>query len=89
MFFIVPENNEDLRAALVLLSNYHVATAIYCDDDGSNLYLAVIHDHWEPKDDNDIRLAEMAFQMNWQQGTCPECKGGICGHLSFTRPIPY
>ena len=88
MFYIVPENKEDLVKALVLLSYYHVAAASYLKDpdDEDSLYLAIIHDHFE-SDDDDVRLAEMAFTANWHQGgKCPECPD-ICGCMVFTKPI--
>jgi hypothetical protein len=85
-FFIRPENDADLMEAMELLSNYHVAAESYMDDKGK-LYLAIIHDHYEPKGD-DVRLAETAFQMSWLQGgKCPECTEEHCGHMVFTAPF--
>jgi hypothetical protein len=89
MFYIVPENKEDLVKALVLLSYYHVAAAscLKDPDDEDTLYLAIIRDHFE-SDDDDVRLAEMAFMANWHQGDkCPECPEDICGCMVFTKPI--
>jgi hypothetical protein len=88
MFFIVPKTPEDLMEAMKLLSNYHVAAESYLDN-ADNLYLSIIHDHYESEDD-DVRLAEMAFQMNWHQGgECPECTEQPCGCMVFTKPIKF
>ena len=85
MFYIVPEKQEDLVKALLLLAEYHVAAEVYTDDD-MDIYLHIIPDHFE-SEDNDVGIAEMAFQMNWHQGgKCPECTD-ICGHMVFTKPI--
>ena len=87
MFYIVPEKPEHFVEALKLLSYYHVAAESYSDD-GENMYLAIIHDHYEPADDNDVYLAEMAFMMAWHQGgKCPECTDQPCGCMVFTKPI--
>ncbi len=86
MFMITPESSEFWVEALALLSNYHVAGTTYMDNnDPDTMYMAVINDHFES--DDDVGLAEMAFQMNWHQsGKCPEC-ADICGHMVFTKPI--
>lgn len=79
MFFIVPENKEDLVEALGILAYYHVAASSYIEDpdDLDTMYLAVNQDHFTGPDadnESDVRLAEAAFQMNWHQGgKCPEC----------------
>lgn len=86
MFYIVPKDAEALMEAMKILSYYHVAAEAYSDD-GENLHLAIIPDHYESEDD-DVGLAEMAFQMNFHQGgKCPECTEQPCGCMVFTKPI--
>jgi hypothetical protein len=91
MFYIVPENKEDLIEALGILSFYHVAAVSYIaePDDLDTIYLAIIPDHYDHEEgDDDVGLAESAFQMNWHQGgKCPECTDEICGCMVFTKPI--
>lgn len=93
MFIIKPKNNQDMAAALELLSNYSVLFETV--HTGAQTIIVV----QKEKVSGDLRLAEMAFQMNYvQEGVrlCDVCKLEIertgngnanCGHLTFTKPL--
>lgn len=79
-FFLIPNNHNQAKT---LLDHYTVQTQPW----GRWL---VVTDH--PLGQNDLRLAEMAFQMNWHQkgGVCPLCQAHgerHCGHLTFTKLV--
>lgn len=78
-FFLVPNTKE----AMEFLEDYEVQTKTWRK-------FIVVTDH--PLGQNDLRLAEMSFQMNWHQkgGVCPLCQAHgerHCGHLIFTKLV--
>jgi hypothetical protein len=86
MFVIYPENAADWQHAVFMLSYYHVKIEAFSDgEDSESAYIIV------RGDDEQLRLAEMAFQMNWHQGgiKCRHCSDDLdtCGHLTFTSRI--
>ena len=81
-------NNQPLHDALTLLSLYKVSYHSLYIRKGSIIEELVVVDKETRK--GDLRLAEMAFQMNSkyeQEGfVCPICKKkseDFCGHLIF------
>lgn len=95
MFIIRPKNGDDCLNALVLLSKYYVDVAVKNHHD--NMYIEVTEGGCDPviAIDN-LRLCEMAFQMNFRQGgnrLCVSCHistyyhDDFCGHLTFTSTI--
>jgi hypothetical protein len=95
MFVVFPKNPIDWQSALFILSYYHVITTLRSDgDDAASTYMVVEED---PENPDGLRMAEMAFQMNWKQSLfpahlCPDCVDHAdrlvaCGHLTFTSRI--
>lgn len=100
MFIVQPMYPSEWQDAMFLLSHYNVNIALYSDAENLNSVYGVVaanlvDDTEERYDEDDLRLAEIAFQMNWRQGNalCPYCndddghKGHCCGHLTFTSII--
>jgi len=101
MFFVLNTSKmtrEDFVEAMFMLSYYHVSTRLYSDGEkASSAYMIVEMDRErygsEGNGDDDVRLAEMGFQMNFHQDNnlvaCPHCdeEDGPCGHLTFSRKI--
>ena len=88
MLVIKPKKAADWMHAMFILSYYKELTLeLFSNgEDAVSTYMVV-----EGEEDS-LRLAEMAFQMNWHQGgwICPHCEGDeeeTCGHLTFTHPI--
>ena len=78
-FFLAPYSAE----AMEFLEEYMVQTHRWKK-------FIVVTEHTLGQDD--FRLAEMCFQMNWHQksGVCPLCQAcgeKNCGHLTFTRLV--
>jgi hypothetical protein len=96
MFVIFPVKPADWQHALFMLSYYHVNITIRSDgEDAITTYMVVDNDGTTEAQEQ-LRLAEMCFQMNWHQSNhhrlCPECmphsdQFDSCGHLTFTKPI--
>lgn len=86
--------NRPLQETLALLSHYKVQYySLYTrkdDENGTAIQELIVVN--EEMREGDLRLAEIAFQMNcWQEGlsVCPLCKEkgkDYCGHLVF---VPY
>lgn len=86
---------DDVRHAHLILSYYHVVASFYSNGEEANSCYMVI----TAERDEDLHLAEMAFQMNHHQENgmiCKHCRAEIestgegqstCGHLTFTRFI--
>lgn len=88
---------DDVRHAMLILSYYHVMSEVYSDGENpDSCYMVVkanpiMGDHQQDA----LRMAEMAFQMNHRQVgmICPHCKADddyderTCGHLTFTTFI--
>lgn len=86
---------DDVRHAHLILSYYNVSAQFFSDgENGNSCYMVVSGEREE-----DLHLAEMAFQMNHYQENgrlCRHCMEEIktsgegqdtCGHLTFTRFI--
>ncbi len=110
MFVIYPENAADWQHAMFIMSHYK---DLYCElfsdaEEASSTYLVVVDtttvfewpDVMETTAANNLRCAEMTFQMNWHQkgghvfGRCVHCDAmpeplqeETCGHLTFNKPI--
>jgi hypothetical protein len=91
MFVIKPATPKDALHALFLLSYYEVSFTAYSDGEHSNTTFIKVSREYRK---DDLRLAEMAFQMSFRQKgkICPVCemvdKGKqTCGHLTFTEVI--
>jgi len=91
MFVIQPMYPSEWGDALFLLSYYDVNLTMDSDlENPESLYGFVTSENQD-----DLRLAEMAFQMNWRQGPalCTYCRDNegrnrhSCGHLTFTSVI--
>ena len=112
MFIIKPENQADWVHALFILSYYKVSVDLFSDgEDADSTYAVVLpkvvpgieHVSETTIYEDDDRLAEMAFEMNWHQkgNLCPACEAKMdtdvatyhdrnnhcCGHLTFVKPI--
>jgi len=93
MFFVInvaKMTREDFSEAMFILSYYHVNTSLYSDGEHAVSTYMVVESNKDDKDD--LRLAEMAFQMNFHQDhtplACSHCEGEDgCGHLMFTKKI--
>jgi hypothetical protein len=88
--FIVLYRDSSINRALFILSAYDVKfEAKTIDGDASTAYIVVD----EERIAGDLRMAEIAFQMEFHQvcmKACPECqdKGEeVCGHLVFDTMI--
>ena len=104
MFIIFPEKAADWQSAMFIMSYYK---DVYCElfSDGENAESAyMVVDASPPgfeiptdEANNNLRLAEAAFQMNWHQTRgwrCIHCdalpeplREETCGHLTFTKRI--
>ena len=94
MFIVKPKTTDDLAKALLIISYYQVIMRVYSDTENINSIFIEVFDEDRK---GDLRLAEMAFQMNFSQFNkkstnfmCPLCeqKGEeCCGHLVFTEEI--
>ncbi len=85
-FFVVePQSPEAILEMFNLLEPYQVQHYILPGDDRLPV-LVVLESIYS--DNDDLRLAEMAFQMNYKQvhSVCPVCYAegeNLCGHLTF------
>jgi hypothetical protein len=98
MYFVIcPMEPADWQHAMFILSYYH-KLEISLFSDGSNAesaYMVVESKPLLEGDENELRLAEMAFQGDWHQHNeklCPHCIDHAdhydsCGHLAFSKPI--
>ncbi len=107
MFVICPENAADWQHAMFILSHYR---GLYCElfsdaENASSTYMVVDDTppgfEWPEDMDTEsaenLRCAEMAFQMNWHQKSgfrCVHCdvlpealREETCGHLAFNKII--
>jgi hypothetical protein len=107
MFVIHPENAADWQHAMFILSHYR---DLYCElfsdaEEASSTYMVVSDtepgfewpDGMDTTAAQNLRLAEMAFQMNWHQKgghRCVHCDAlpeplqeETCGHLTFNKII--
>jgi len=87
MFVITPKNAADWQHAMFMLSYYHTKIEAYSNGEDADTVYIIVRGL-----DEQVRLAEAAFQMNWHQdgsGQCGHCSSDIdyCGHLKFTKPI--
>ena len=86
MFAIKPENPDDWQHAMFILSTYFVKIESYSNEEDADTTYIIVRG-----DQDQVRLAEMAFQMNWHQvgARCPHCSPDLdtCGHLTFNKPI--
>jgi hypothetical protein len=96
MFVIKPNNGTDWQEALFMLSYYHVQAVMYSDGENEkSAYMVVdgpVGVSTDGTTDDQVRLAEMCFQMIWRQGgmVCHHCEkeeATSCGHLTFVEPI--
>jgi hypothetical protein len=101
MFIIKPENQSDWADALMILSYYHVNLVLFSDGDNQESVYGRVEERDNSKQNvidfdplEQLMLAEMTFAGNWlQKGMiCEDCEqepgnSGICGHLTFTKPI--
>jgi hypothetical protein len=90
MFIIDPETNDDLAAAMMILSHFHVIMRVYSDTETiASMFIEVFDEGRE----GDLNLAEQAFQMSFIQkkesAACPLCSKyeDYCGHLVFTKTM--
>jgi len=101
MFIIKPTNQSDWADALMILSYYHVNLVLFSDGDNQKSIYGRVEERIEPKHNNisfdpleQLMLAEIAFAIEWHQKgmICADCEQepgntGICGHLTFIKPI--
>lgn len=110
MFVIHPEDAADWQHAMFILSHYRgLYHALFSDaEEASSAYMVVSgtppgfifewsEEGMDTKTAENLHLAEMAFQMNWnQQGglRCIHCdalpealREETCGHLVFNKII--
>jgi len=99
MFVIKPINPSDWEIAIFMLSYYHVQLTIRSNgEQASTTYIVVekmLNDGDDKQAADDLRTAEMCFQMNWHTHSsklCPDCIDHAdvfdsCGHLTFSKPI--
>ncbi len=89
MFVIKPDNAVDWQHAVLMLSYYMVKMEAFSDGDNMDSAYMIVRKCGDK--DEQLRLAEMCFQMNWHQvgSLCPHCSDDLdsCGHLTFNRPI--
>ena len=88
MFTVKPANYDSYVAALELIANYRVDYSVIYKHVFSRNHITV----FDTSNPEDLRLCEMAFQMNFRQSgkVCDACanKGlEFCGHLTFTSVI--
>jgi hypothetical protein len=104
MFVIHPDNAADWQHAMFIMSHYR---DIYCElfsdaEEASSTYMVVdaIPPGFEPpteEQNHNLRMVEMAFQMNWHQKgghRCVHCDALLeplqeetCGHLTFNKAV--
>ena len=99
MFVIYPETAADWQHAMFMLSYYHVRCKLYSNgEDASTTFMVVSEDEdWSESDAENLRLAEISFQMDWHPRSglrCVHCdalpeplREETCGHLTFHKPI--
>lgn len=108
MFVIYPENPSDWVHAMFIMSYYRdLHCELYSDGEEASSTYMVVDDtppgfEWpegmHTKAAENLRYAEMAFQMNWHQASnkfrCIHCDAlpeplqeEICGHLTFNKTI--
>lgn len=98
MFFVIyPTDPADWQNAMFILSYYTklIISTFSNGEDEDTAYMVVESKPLLEGDENELRLAEMAFQGNWHQHNeyqCPHCmphsdKFNSCGHLAFRAPI--
>ena len=87
MFTILAKSPLDMLDAMFILSHYQVKFQAFSDAENP-LSTEIVVD--EEMRDGDLRMAEMAFQMNYRQvgWICSQCKekypeDTTCGHLTF------
>jgi hypothetical protein len=92
MFTILASSPLDMLDAMFILSHYQVKFQAFSDAEDP-LSTEIVVD--EEGREGDLRMAEMAFQMNFRQvgKICPSCKREdpeetICGHLTFKGQLP-
>lgn len=90
MFVVKCIDTAALMEALFLLSLYKVRFETQSDGENPTTTVLVVD---EETRGGDLRLAEVAFQMQFPQiggMACPVCHGqgeSVCGHLVFTTSI--
>ena len=91
MFTILISSADDLLQALFVLSYYQVKFQTFSDAENPFSTEIVVDEEMR---EGDLRLAEMAFQMNYRQvgHICPSCQRDYpeeksCGHLTFKGQI--
>lgn len=98
MFFVIyPIESADWQHAMFMLSFYNkIKISTYSNGDDADTAYMVVEEVVIPEgEESELRLAEMAFQMNWHQhpvSLCPHCIDHSdhfdrCGHLAFSKPI--
>jgi len=98
MFFVIyPTDPADWQLAMYILSFYtKIKISTFSNEkDVDTAYMVVESGPLLEGEENELRLAEMAFQIEWHQHSeklCPFCmphddRFGFCGHLAFSKPI--
>lgn len=91
-------SRDELMEAMFILSYYHVNINTYSNGESAESTYMVVsaidtdHPGQERDAQEDLRMAEMAFQMNFRQhgNLCLHCEDEedtTCGHLTFTNKI--
>lgn len=83
MFVIKPNNHAEWQYVMFILSYHQVQCTMYSDGDHfESAYMVVDKEYNEfelldSKEENQLRMAEATFQLNWHQGgsICPHCEG--------------
>ena len=92
MFFIECLTMPAVERAINLIKQYNVSCLIKVETEHFVVVVEAKEENLTAGEVGDLRLAEMAFQMNYHQkggfrcGHCDETEGA-CGHLCFTTPI--
>jgi len=100
MFFVIyPINPADWQHAMFILSYYNKLkiSTFSNGSDSDTAYMVVESKPILEGEENQLRLAEMAFQGAWHQygeKLCPHCIDhadhfDTCGHLAFRKPINF
>jgi len=98
MFFVIyPIEAADWQHAMFILSYYtNIKISTFSNgEDADTAYMVVESVLLLEGEENELRLAEMAFQIEWLQHSerlCPHCIDNsdhfdTCGHLAFSKPI--
>lgn len=97
MYFVIcPTEPADWQHAMFILSYYSklIISTFSNGEDANTAYMVVESKPLLEGEEDELRLAEMAFQMNWHQigRLCPHCIDHAdhydsCGHLAFSKPI--